>query len=569
VDAPRTSLELSDESLTAPLATYRRPDTLSWENAWIGIEPTFTNARALRRWTRLTQKEGGEVDFFWDKYMLRTERQLALAIQRTFERLRRRGEDTLFDRVVLTVGEDEWGVKRQELDFQWRDRSTESFNVRVGLDPEVFEYSCKPVPLGWFYDERFLGFLQRVLFDVPERLGLAVAAAHGGGQFHASAKTLLQGSLLADDIAYRLDHPELACWTMDAPSPDGRAFRATRERRRAFERVLDAYWSGCFHPRAIGVLTVENALMDRGFDPAALARPELMDQRSGPIGGSRDIFQTNFAFARTVRLRAQNVHPGYWQSAHPDEYGYRPDQIMRYSEGNLNRLQIRGELHVKSGVPLERVEAPEFDLPLEISMLTREASWEYRAQASRTSARDWAEAVLLEMHHAQYLQRHPHVRLRGSLLQDQLLADAAETLQRRGKSELLARLHRQARKLNLAESRGRMKSDWIEPETLFWAAWKALGPAERAEIAREAVCGFAERVQQASTVDPRPGAPDDPMRRHRHRVHPLLWKALAWRRSSLKPGDLARRELDAYAADRRTYAARRPMWSPGPARPPW
>ena len=74
-----------------------------------------------------------------------------------------------------------------------------------------------------------------------------------------------------------------------------------------------------------------------------------MDRRKGPQGSAREVFQTNFAFGRAVRLRAQDVDPGYWQSAHPDEDGYRPDQIMRYSEGNLNRLQIAGELHVKSG----------------------------------------------------------------------------------------------------------------------------------------------------------------------------------------------------------------------------
>ena len=88
---------------------------------------------------------------------------------------------------------------------------------------------------------------------------------------------------------------------------------------------------------------------------------------AGPTGDARDVFQTNFAFGRAVRLQAQNVHPGYWQSAHPDEDGYRPDQIMRYSEGNLNRLQIVGELHVKSGKVLEAEKAPELDAPLELA----------------------------------------------------------------------------------------------------------------------------------------------------------------------------------------------------------
>ena len=73
------------------------------------------------------------------------------------------------------------------------------------------------------------------------------------------------------------------------------------------------------------------------------------------------------------------------QSAHPAEEGYRPDQIMRYSEGNLNRMQIAGEWHVKSGKVLDQERIPELDTPLEPSMLTTEAGWENRGQMSRTS----------------------------------------------------------------------------------------------------------------------------------------------------------------------------------------
>ncbi len=222
------------------------------------------------------------------------------------------------------------------------------------------------------------------------------------------------------------------------------------------------------------------------------------------------MFQTNFAFGRAVRLQAQNVHPGYWQSAHPDEDGYRPDQIMRYSEGNLNRLQIVGELHVKSGKVLEAEKAPELDAPLELALLTTEASWENRGQMSRTSARDFVEALLLDVHHAQYLQAHPHVAVKDSLLQDQILGDAEETLKRHGGATTLARLHREARELNLEASRGRMNTDWIEPETLFWAAWRVLPAGEKAALAREAIGGFLERVEQAAAMDPRPEAAERP-----------------------------------------------------------
>ena len=46
------------------------------------------------------------------------------------------------------------------------------------------------------------------------------------------------------------------------------------------------------------------------------------------------------------------------------------------------------------------------DAPLEQSMLYTEASWENRAQMSKTSARDFAEAVLLDAHHAQWLGKN-------------------------------------------------------------------------------------------------------------------------------------------------------------------
>src|SRR4029078_7993337 len=120
----------------------------------------------------------------------------------------------------------------------------------------------------------------------------------------------------------------------------------------------------------------------------------------GPAGSPREVFQTNFAFGQAVRMLAQNVHPGYWQSGHPHEEGYRPDQIMRYSEGNLNRLQIAGELHVKSGKVLNPERVVEVETPLSLELLYDECSWENRAQMSRTSARDFVEAVLLDIHHA-------------------------------------------------------------------------------------------------------------------------------------------------------------------------
>src|SRR4029453_18860230 len=166
--------------------------------------------------------------------------------------------------------------------------------------------------------------------------------------------------------------PELATWIMDWPNPDDRTFRATRRRLSAFHSVIADYWDGRFHPRLNGTLTAENAYLDRGFGPASGRAASLMHPKSGPTGTSRDGFQTNFAFGRTVRLAAQSVDPGYWQSP-PNEDGYKPEQVMRYSEGNLNRLQIAGELHVKSGKVLEAPRVPELDDFLDASLLATEA----------------------------------------------------------------------------------------------------------------------------------------------------------------------------------------------------
>jgi hypothetical protein len=559
----------STDPRAAVLARYRNSETVDFAHAWIALEPTFTNKHIARKWQRVGGTPRGEERYFRDPVLVRTMRRVANGMSEAYERCLGNGSGPhcWFQRVRQTTGRDEWWVERQELDFQWKDRSIESFNVRVGIDPEVIEYSVKPIPAPWFYEEDFVRFLQEFLWDVPLGQGLFPSLNEGGGQFHLSAKTLLRGSLLADEIAFRVSHPELACWTTSLPGCDERAFRATRERHLAFNTAIEQYWNGCFHPRAIGTLRVQNALLDRGFDPAPSPRPELADPRAGPVGSPREVFQTNFAFARRVRLRAQNVHPGYWQYAHPEEDGYRPDQIMRYSEGNLNRLQIRGELDVKSGKPIEEGDASEFDAPLEAHMLARDASWEYRAQSSRTSARDAVEAVLLELHHLQYLEQHPHVPLRYSLLQDQLLGDAEVTLKKHARPERLAQLHARARKANLTASRGRMKTDWIEPEVLFWAAWKALPRGEKVAIAREAVGGFLEKVEQAASLDPRPKR--DPMEWHRHRVHPLLWKVLQRARASLGAEDPVRRELLAFEANSERYLARRPVWSATVTRAPW
>jgi hypothetical protein len=554
------------DPLTHILATYRDPNATDFAHAWAGLEPTFQTRKSVRLWKKLGDDEDA---YLSHRYMVKTEKKIAKAIRKEYEAQWEAGlPHCLFARVELDKDHNAVGAPRRKLRFYWADEELEPLEVGLAADPESFEYGIKPVPLAWFYDDRFVGFLEAFIWGVPLKLGLSCAIGHGGGQFHLSAKTFLTGSLLADDIATRLNHPELASWIMDYPQPDDRSFRATRERKAAFESVLRDYWAGKFHPRAIGALTPENAYLDRGFGPACAAHPELMDQRRGPAGDARDVFQTNFAFGRVVRWQAQNIHPGYWQSAHPKEDGYRPDQIMRYSEGNLNRLEICGELHVKSDKVLEPERVPEFDAPLDRHMLVTEAAWESRAHLTRTSARDFVEAMLLDVHHAQYLQAHPHVELKETLLQDQLLGGAEDTLRRYAPKQL-EQLKREARPYNLEESHGRMKSDWVEPECLFWAAWRALPAGEKAAIAQEAIAAFVERVEHASSMDKRPKVDADPMEWHRHRIHPELWKALASAPDLPCPAEV-RRELKAWQAKQEHYLARRPVWSQDETNlPPW
>ena len=553
------------------LATVIDPTASGFDDAWVGMEPTFQSAKSVRKWRELSAEEGGEDAYFLDHYMLGTLRKVARQIVKTWRKSEKRNDpDCFFHSVKRTKELDQWKDVRQNLTFRWNNKKLGDFEVKWAMDPETFEYGIKPVPLAWFYDQQFIGFLEKFVWAVPIEAGLTPSMAHGGAQFSLSAKTFMTGSLLADTIADKLNRPELAMWLFDWPNPDDRSFRATGQRYAAFAAVIEEYWSGAYHPRARGrELTPLDVYLDNAFIPTA-GRAGLVEANTGPIGSPREVFQTNFAFGRAVRLRAQNVDPGYWQAAHPAEVGYRPDQIMRYSEGNLNRLQIAGEFHVKSGDVLDPERVPLADEPLEQSMLYTEASWENRGQMGRTSARDFVEALLLDVHNARRLARNPRIRVKaaGALLQDQILIDAEATVKKHAGSKALDKLRKAAKKSNEESSRGRLKSDWIEPETLFWSAWKALPVNDRAAISAEIVESFAGYVENARQFDPRKPK-GDPMLWHRHRVHPQIWKSLAAAKTALAPDSIALRELASFRADKKRYLSIRPIFSPVDEPEPW
>jgi hypothetical protein len=62
---------------------------------------------------------------------------------------------------------------------------------------------------------------------------------------------------------------------------------------------------------------------------------------------------------------------------------------------------------------------------------------------------------------------------------------------------------------------------------------------------------------------------DDPMEWHRHRINPVLWEVLSTRAGRFAPKPVLR-ELELWRANKETYMARRPIWSPDKKiRPPW
>ena len=356
----------SRDPMTRVLARFRDPERTTFADAWVGLEPTFQTAKSVRKWRTMSAESGGEDAYFKTPTCSRRRRRSPGRSASATRHSSGKGRShCMFARVELDEDLDPWKVRRQNLSFHWADDDLEPLQVRFGLDPETFEYSIKPVPLAWFYDERFVAFPRGVLLEGAAESRAVLRIAHGGGAVLALGQDLPDGSLLADDIAYKLSHPELATWIMDWPNPDDRAFRATRPRLAAFRAGLEALLGRRFpsasHRRPDG--------RERLPRPRLRSRPPARARVDGSRAGGQPAaratcFRPTSPSAGPSGCKPRTSHPGYWQSAHPDEDGYRPDQIMRYSEGNLNRLQIAGELHVKSGKVLEAEQVPALDAPL-------------------------------------------------------------------------------------------------------------------------------------------------------------------------------------------------------------
>jgi hypothetical protein len=215
---------------------------------------------------------GGEDAYFEDRWMLAKANAVGERIVKRYRELAADGDPAcVFARVEREVDRDPWDVERQNLRFS-NARNGPDFELRFGMDPETFEYSIKPVPLAWLYDERFVAFLQRFVFDVPRKEKLVASMAHGGGQFSFSARTFLTGRSWRTTSRRGSTTPSSRPGCSDYPNQDDRSFRATARRLDAFRTAIDQYWHGAFHPQSIGTLTVENALLDRGFSASPFPR---------------------------------------------------------------------------------------------------------------------------------------------------------------------------------------------------------------------------------------------------------------------------------------------------------
>src|SRR5687768_668730 len=73
------------DPMTAVLATYRLPEKTDFDNAWVGMEPTFQTKKSVKKWREMSQTPEGEDAYFEDAYMLKTQKKVAKGIQKKYE----------------------------------------------------------------------------------------------------------------------------------------------------------------------------------------------------------------------------------------------------------------------------------------------------------------------------------------------------------------------------------------------------------------------------------------------------------------------------------------------------
>ena len=72
---------------TAILDEVRDAERPEWNQAWFGMEPTFTNRKTLKIWKRSAKSEASEVKFFNHDYVLKMQRAVAKAMAVSYTHL--------------------------------------------------------------------------------------------------------------------------------------------------------------------------------------------------------------------------------------------------------------------------------------------------------------------------------------------------------------------------------------------------------------------------------------------------------------------------------------------------
>ena len=124
------------DPLIKVLSTFRRTDTTSFEDAWVGMEPTFQSAKSVKKWRKMSEEEGGEDAYFRDAYMLNTQKAVAKSIVKRYRRKKEQGDQAcLFRDVKRETDVDPWKAQRQNLHFFWDEHGIDDFEVRFTIDP--------------------------------------------------------------------------------------------------------------------------------------------------------------------------------------------------------------------------------------------------------------------------------------------------------------------------------------------------------------------------------------------------------------------------------------------------
>ena len=106
---------------TAVLSTFRDPLTSDFDNAWLGIEPTFQTRKSVRKWMELAKDEEGEEAYFTDPYMLGTLKEVAAGMVKSWRKRRAKDDPAcFFDSVERTKELDQWETERHILQFKWQ-----------------------------------------------------------------------------------------------------------------------------------------------------------------------------------------------------------------------------------------------------------------------------------------------------------------------------------------------------------------------------------------------------------------------------------------------------------------